>query len=86
MVTISFVHHGDAKMASYRYRAARPAAYLGMRLNDLSADVLIFAKPWPSDVITAEEAKALGQAVVVDFGGALVGAGAGAGAFDARAS
>lgn len=66
-MTVSFIHHGDPTWASYRYRAAMPAAVLGARLNDLTADVLVFSKPTPGDVQIAQQAHARGQCVVVDY-------------------
>jgi hypothetical protein len=65
---ISFVHKGGGEMASYRYRAAAPSAELRMgHLNNLAADVLIFAKPAPEEVEEARTAKDNGQTVIVDF-------------------
>lgn len=68
-MTVSFIHHGDATWASYRYRAARPAAAIGATLNDTSADVLIVSKPEPADVAMAIRACAPGrrQRLIVDY-------------------
>jgi hypothetical protein len=54
-------------MASYRYRAAIPACELGVSLNDLSADILVFCKPQPAELDEVIEAKMSGKVVVVDF-------------------
>ena len=64
---ISFLHRGGETMASYRYRAAIPAAELGASINDPSADVLVFAKPMPEEVEEAKSAKDDGRVVIVDF-------------------
>lgn len=63
----SFLHRGSSAWASYRYRAQRPAAYLGWALNDPTAETLIFSKPHPDDVPVAEQAKQEGRHVIVDF-------------------
>lgn len=54
-------------MASYRYRAAMPANAIGASVNDMSADVLIFAKPMMGDVELAKLAKLHGRTIIVDF-------------------
>jgi len=54
-------------MASYRYRAAIPASVIGASLNELDADVLIFAKPMPAELELAMRAVQAGRAVLVDF-------------------
>jgi uncharacterized Rossmann fold enzyme len=64
---ISFIHHGGPNVASYRYRAAIPAGEFGASINDLSADVVIFAKPMPADVDSAKSIKERGGKVIVDF-------------------
>jgi hypothetical protein len=66
-MSLSFIHHGDADMASYRYRAANPAALLGASLNDSSADVLIFAKPAGHELSMLREANRAGCITIVDF-------------------
>ena len=53
-------------MASYRYRAAMPAAALGASLNDPTADVLIFAKPHEMERTLLHDAKLAGATVMVD--------------------
>ena len=64
---ISFIHSGDETAASYRYRAATPAKWLGGSLNDLTADTLVFAKPQANELMDMARAKARGAWVVVDF-------------------
>lgn len=64
---ISFIHRGGMGMASYRYRAIIPARELGAKMNDLSADTLIFAKPAEFELAEAEQAKQEGKTVIVDF-------------------
>lgn len=64
---ISFIHSGDETAASYRYRAATPAKWLGGSLNDLTADTLVFAKPQAHELMDIARAKARGAWVVVDF-------------------
>lgn len=66
-MNVSFIHRGGAGMASYRYRAMLPAHHLGARINDTSADVLVYAKPAPEEVDEAVAAKDAGKAIVVDF-------------------
>lgn len=44
-----------------------PQKWFDGELNDLSADVLVFAKPQPNEVIEAIEAKQNGKTVVVDY-------------------
>jgi hypothetical protein len=60
-VRISFIHKWNANAASYRYRAMIPARELGAEMNDLTADVLVFAKPQP------EEVKEIRSGSVVDI-------------------
>ena len=64
---ISFIHRGGENMASYRYRCAIPAKELGASINDLSADVVIFAKPMDGDAESARLIQKLGSKVIVDF-------------------
>lgn len=64
---ISFIHAMGPTQASYRYRAEIPANALGASLNDLSADILVFAKPQAQDLMPIARAKARGSRVVVDF-------------------
>jgi hypothetical protein len=66
-VRISFIHAGNAGMASYRYRAQIPARELGASINDFTADVLIFAKPQAVEVEIAKDAQARGAKVIADF-------------------
>lgn len=54
-------------MASYRYRCMTPAAEMGARINDPSADVLIFTKPNEQDIPWAIKAKSEGRLVIADF-------------------
>jgi hypothetical protein len=65
-MTCSFLHSGDRTMASYRYRALRPADAIGAALNDSTADVLIFAKPCPADVARLQQANHEGRRTIVD--------------------
>jgi hypothetical protein len=64
---ISFIHAGGPHMASYRYRVAIPARELNARINDLSADVVIFSKPTGQDVESALNVKRRGGKIIVDF-------------------
>lgn len=64
---ISFIHCGGPGMASYRYRTAIPAMELGAKINDASANILVFSKPIQSDVALANKAKQRGAKIVVDF-------------------
>jgi hypothetical protein len=66
-VKASFINRTSDQLASYRYRAAIPSAELGLVMNDLTADILVFAKPLPEEVAMAEEAKARGATIIVDF-------------------
>jgi len=54
-------------MASYRYRCLIPAREIGAKINDYSADILIFSKPVPTDVAMAKLAKSKGKTVIVDI-------------------
>lgn len=66
--SISFIHKGGPGLASYRYRAEIPAGELeNASLNDLTADVLIFAKPAFEELAEVRQARALGKRVIVDF-------------------
>lgn len=62
----SFIHWGDNKSASWRYRAKIPAGDWAS-LNDLMADTLVFAKPQAHELMDMARAKARGAWVVVDF-------------------
>src|SRR5207247_843080 len=64
---VSFIHSGDATMASYRYRAAIPARELGASINDRTASTLIFAKPLAHQLIWMGIAKKRQQRVIVDI-------------------
>lgn len=64
---MSFFHSRDASMASYRYRAQIPSRELGLPLNEMAADVWIFAKPTPDDVTKVSLAHAMGKTVIVDI-------------------
>ena len=65
--TVSFIHRGSPKMASYRYRAAIPAEEFGVPVNDLSADFLVIAKPDGISTDEVQELKKSGKKVVIDF-------------------
>lgn len=68
MKTVSFIHSGGPSMASYRYRAAMPAQWLGATLNNWQADVLVLSKPTIRDVLSARLIAAKGvQQIVADF-------------------
>ncbi len=64
---ISFMHYGNAGMASYRYRAEMPAKWLGADINNPRADVHIYSKPIQPDVEFARKAKEQGKTVIVDI-------------------
>lgn len=66
-VSVSFLHSGDPRWASFRYRAARPAAFLGASMNDPSANVVIFSKPRPEDIDVARQVAEDGRVVVMDI-------------------
>jgi len=66
-MTVSFLHpNTEATQASYRYRVVVPATGLACAINDPTADVLIFAKPYPGDRAWFEQAKADGRMTIVD--------------------
>ena len=65
--TISFIHRGGDKMASYRYRAAIPANELGASINDESADILYIAKPIGVEPDEVLKWKDHGKRVIMDF-------------------
>ena len=65
-MTLSFLHRGSHNHASFRYRAWRIAEALRASINDYTADLLVFAKPWPSNLEEMRIAKANGQRVIVD--------------------
>lgn len=67
MTSVSFVHRGGPEMASYRYRAAIPAANLGARMNDTDADIVIYAKPLENEVQEMLHARARASLIVADF-------------------
>lgn len=64
---VSFIHWGDKTQASWRYRADIPARAIGVPLNDLTADTLVFAKPQAHELMQIGLAKARGAHVIVDF-------------------
>lgn len=66
---VSFMHSGGAEMASYRLRAAMPSAYCGYhsRLNATGADITVFSKPQPDDLVMFEQVQARGAKAVVDI-------------------
>lgn len=66
--------HRFPQLASYRYRAAAPAAHVSSHgistaLNNGEADVVVYAKPTATDLEAAKKAKADGAKIVVDFAG-----------------
>lgn len=69
---ITFVHQLKGS-ATYRYRAAMPAAEVSKingytaKVNEGAADIIVFSKPLPTDVTMAEAAKAEGCKIVVDL-------------------
>lgn len=67
-LSISFMHSGGPTMASYRYRAAIPASNLAdTSLNDPTADILVFAKPFLEDLKIAWKVKERGGKIIVDY-------------------
>lgn len=67
-MNVSFIHRGGPGMASYRYRAESPARELGCSIGDISADVLVFAKPDQEELLSeAVPQRARGAQIVVDF-------------------
>ncbi len=64
---VSFIHRGGPEMASYRYRCAMPAEWLGATVNDFTASTLVFSKVMHADLMEIGKAKARGQYVIVDF-------------------
>lgn len=69
-----FVQRLGPQTASYRYRTEMPARQLGMSVNasengeeGVEADVLVIAKPTPTDVELATTMKAQGVKIVADF-------------------
>lgn len=64
---VSFIHYGDTTMASFRYRANNPAHAIGASLNDIKADIVIFAKPQARDIPIIAEIQQDGRKVIVDF-------------------
>jgi len=63
---VSFIHSNDEQTASYRYRAQRPANALKASVNDESADILVFAKPKPSQLPLLQRVQAEGRIAIVD--------------------
>ena len=63
-----FIHRNGPQFASYRYRAAIPAAAIGATVNGGEANVLIFSKPTPDDLILAKESQADGLKIIADIG------------------
>lgn len=66
---VTFIHAGGADMASYRLRAAMPSAYCGYhsRLNARGADITVFSKPQPDEIVMFEQVQARGAKAVVDI-------------------
>ncbi len=54
-------------MASYRYRVKIPAWELGAKINDLDADIFIFAKPQPAELELAYQLRSQGKIIIADF-------------------
>lgn len=55
-------------MASYRLRAAIPAAKLGANVNHGEATIVVFSKPFlPDDLAEAKAAKSQGAKIIVDI-------------------
>ena len=65
-MNVSFCHPGTEAMASYRYRCLMPSRELSARINDPSAEVLVFCKPDKQDLPWAMRARNEGRAVIVD--------------------
>lgn len=65
--SVSFIHSGDMKTASYRYRSMIPAMELDGKINDLQCSTLVFSKPRPEDLIEMGRARHRGQRIIVDF-------------------
>lgn len=65
--SVSFIHCGGEKLASYRYRVMMPHREFGAQVNNREADVLIFSKPQAHEVEWARVAKDRGQTVIVDY-------------------
>lgn len=63
-----FIHRSGPALASYRYRAEIPAKAIGASVNGGEANVLIFSKPTPDDLMLAKESKAEGIKIIVDIG------------------
>ena len=62
---ISFINRLGQGAASYRYRAMIPAKAIGATINDLTADVLIYAKPQPWELEEVSQLK--GKKIIVDI-------------------
>jgi hypothetical protein len=65
-MTLSFLHGGAEKDASYRYRARRPAEALGASINNFGAEILVFAKPHPENLPHLRLATRLGRCTILD--------------------
>lgn len=65
--SVSFINRLGPGAASYRYRAALPAAHLGASINDMTASVLVIAKPDGVSLDEVRQAKINGQRVIVDI-------------------
>lgn len=72
--SVVFVHRFGPKMASYRYRAAMPAAEVGRingfrtAVNNGEAEIAVYSKPTPEDLAGATAAKAEGVKIIADLG------------------
>lgn len=63
----SFIHCGSEDDASYRYRALIPSREMGVPINDRDAEIQIFTKPQPDELMDMARCKVRGGKVVVDF-------------------
>lgn len=66
-MSVAFCHPGSSSSASYRYRCLLPAKWLGAKVNDTSADVMVCCKPNKLDIPYTLKAKEEGRKVVMDF-------------------
>ena len=73
-MNLTFVHPGDASMASFRYRTLMPAQQLTQSskfdqvcINEGMADVVVFSKPLPQQMDFAKQCKKDGTRVIVDI-------------------
>lgn len=64
---VSFIHSGDKDSASWRYRASIPSREMGLSMNDIDADTLIFSKPQAYELMEMAKAKTRGAKIIVEF-------------------